>query len=336
MARDWNTPGWDVISYRQRIEKGEAVNLYKREGRHQWNKKLIDEFSRVTYIFKPDGRLTRFSDDFLVSITIGINTNDIHVSPEGDSIPYYQLIATLNFFGFDPLYASKSDKALNELSKKATSIFFRANSANNINIGSIRMMFGMGLAKTASEYAKDYVRGKTSMPKPELDPDTIATRKYKQERNPNFYQGKGGINEALWESGQLEEAIHVMDVSVIGSLSKRTRSTRAGYGTSNKTSVFDSSAQKKQAKNIFKRTILNPSEIEDNNRRIIAARDALDQFRVMESIMLGKYTNLNRNEKEKRMMAWWGVYKKENPGNIEALRSAVRILGIGKLTFNIK
>lgn len=336
MARDWNTPGWDVISYRQRIEKGEAVNLYKREGKRQWNKKLIDEFSRITYVFKPDGRLARFSDDFLVSVTIGINTSDVHVSPEGDSIPYYQLIATLNFFGFDPLYASKSDKALSELNKKATSIFFRANSSNSINIGSIRMMFAMGLARTASEYAKDYVRGKTSIPKPELDPDTITIRKYKQEKKPNLYQGKSGINEALWESGQLEEAIHVMDVSVIGVLSKRTHPTRSGYGASNKPSAFDLASEKRQTENIFKRTILNPDEIEDNNRRIIAARDALAQFHIMESVMLGKYSNLSRSEKERKMMAWWSVYKKDNPGSIEALRSAVRILGIGKLTFNIR
>lgn len=336
MARDWNTPGWDVISYRQRIEKGEAVNLYKREGKRQWNKKLIDEFSRVTYVFKPDGRLSRFSDDFLVSVTIGIDTGDVHVSPEGDSIPYYQLIATLNFFGFDPLYASKSDKALNELSKKATSIFFRANSANNINIGSVRMMFAMGLARIASEYAKDYVRGKTSMPKPELDPDTITTRKYKQNKNPNLYQGKSGINEALWESGQLEEAIHVMDVSVTGSLSKRTRPTFAGYGASNKPSMFDPEMERKRIESIFRRTMLNPGIIEDNNKRIIAARDALDQFHVMESIMLDKYAKLNKKEKTEKMMEWWNEYRKVNPGNIEALRSAVRILGIGKLTFNIR
>jgi hypothetical protein len=338
MPRSWDTPGWDVVSYRKRIEEGSAVNLYRKEGRRQWDKKLIEEFSQITFMFRPDARLTRFSDDFFVSITIGIDVNDKHESPEGNSIPYYQLIATLNFFGFDPLYAIRRDEALNVLGGKANSIFFRINASNNINIGSSKMMFGMSLAKYALEYAKDYIRGKSSLPKPELSPKTIANRRYKQEEHPDFYRGAGGINEAMWESGQLEEAVHIMDVKVIGSLKKRPRSVRSSYGIKSGATAEPTKRQKEEESrvDIFKIEMTNLEGLEDRNAKIMAARDSMYLFQMMVETKRMQYKNLTESARREAMGSWWRKYKSENPGNIEALRSATRFLGIEKLTFDTR
>lgn len=339
--RSWDAPGWDVKSYRQRIEDGEVVNLYKGEGRGRWNKKLIEEFSRVTYILRPDGRLARFSDDFSVAITIGIDINEFHQSLDGGSIPYYKLIASLNFFGFDPLYAAKRDEALTEIWKKAEGVFFRVNASNAINIGALKMMFTMGVASVARDYSRDYVRGKTSIPKPSLDPDTLKTRREKSKKYSGLYQGESGIDEALWESGQLEDAIDIMHVEFSGTLSKRDRSVRKGYGASTgyervvRSRRSGSAAESNRLAEIFERKILNPDSILDNNRRIMAAHDAMAHFHAMENEKLVEYGRLGRKEKTAAMMRWWIRYKTENPGNIEALRVATRILGIEKLSFRI-
>lgn len=293
MVKSWDVPGWDVASYRSRINSGEAVNLYRGEGKNQYNKKLIKDFARVAYIFHPDGRYTRFSPDFSIIVTIGIDTSESHISLSGDSIPYYALIASLNFFGFDPLYAAKSDEALNSLWKKSEDYFRRINASNNINIGSVKMMASMGLATMAVEFAKDYVRGKTSLPKHELSPDTMMTRRWKDENYSGLYQGESGINEPLWESGQLEEAIRILKIEVIGSLIKRTRAPRKHYHSM-------SPEEAKRAREERQRRIAQEEatgavmkaftdDMSENERKRLA-RDNISIFRQMEAEQIIKLT----------------------------------------------
>lgn len=293
MVKSWDAPGWDVKSYRSRINSGEAINLYRGEGKGQYNKKLIRDFAKVTYIFHPDERFARFSPDFSIVVTIGIDTNESHISLSGDSIPYYALIASLNFFGFDPLYAAKSDEALNSLWRKAEGYFRRINASNNINIGSVRMMAGIGLGTAATEYAKDYVRGKTSFPKHDLAPETIETRKWKAENYTGLYRGERGINEPLWESGQLEEAIRVLKVEVIGSLVKRDRAPRGQYYDKSPKDVRRTMKQKprrvvqEEVDAIVMRRITSNM---DENTRKAAARDNIAIFRQWESAKIIELT----------------------------------------------
>ena len=157
---------------------------------------------------------------FMVEVVVGINTNDPHTNLKGENdCTMGELLHSLNYYGYDPLFSIKNkeyhDSKQRELAKFVLSDL-KKQKDGKANPSSIYWRVKKW-ARSIRDDARDYVRGETADPKMFLDEKTIRNRRYKQ----NHYNGvygrlyQEGLNEALWESGQLEMSIEVLSVRVV-------------------------------------------------------------------------------------------------------------------------
>ena len=157
---------------------------------------------------------------FMVEVVVGINTNDPHTNLKGENdCTMGELLHSLNYYGYDPLFSIKNkeyhDSKQRELAKFVLADL-KKQKDGKANPSSIYWRVKKW-ARSIRDDARDYVRGETADPKMFLDEKTIRNRRYKQ----NHYNGvygrlyQEGLNEALWESGQLEMSIEVLSVRVV-------------------------------------------------------------------------------------------------------------------------
>ena len=190
------------------------------------------EFSQVTFLSDFTGLMSvgrkkfgKWEVDysglaFMVEVVVGINTNDPHTNLKGENdCTMGELLHSLNYYGYDPLFSIKNkeyhDAKQRELAKFVLSDL-KKQKDGKVNPSSIYWRVKKW-ARSIRDDARDYVRGETADPKMFLDEKTIRNRRYKQ----NHYNGvygrlyQEGLNEALWESGQLEMSIEVLSVRVV-------------------------------------------------------------------------------------------------------------------------
>ena len=192
-------------------------------------------FRSVTIRISPAQNIKRFwRSDFYIEVTIGIDTSETHYGVKGitQDISYANLIAGLHFLGFDPLAPLRTK----EVAESFKAMFLRdilypfVNKNKYINAQSVSWW----LPKRAllfRDLVRDYIRGQYSgineafskTKKPELNPKTIATREVKQGKGIPYDMG---INEALYETGQLEEAVEVISTKVHGKIYPMQKSSR--------------------------------------------------------------------------------------------------------------
>lgn len=157
---------------------------------------------------------------FMVEVVVGINTSDPHTNLKGENdCTMGELLHSLNYYGYDPLFSIKNkeyhDSKQRELAKFVLADL-KKQKDGKANPSSIYWRVKKW-ARGIRDDARDYVRGETADPKMFLDEKTIRNRRYKQ----NHYNGvygrlyQEGLNEALWESGQLEMSIEVLSVRVV-------------------------------------------------------------------------------------------------------------------------
>ena len=157
---------------------------------------------------------------FMVEVVVGINVNNPHTDLKGNNdCTMGELLHSLNYYGYDPLFSIKNkeyhDSKQRELAKFVLADL-KKQKDGKANPSSIYWRVKKW-ARSIRDDARDYVRGETADPKMFLDEKTIRNRRYKQ----NHYNGvygrlyQEGLNEALWESGQLEMSIEVLSVRVV-------------------------------------------------------------------------------------------------------------------------
>lgn len=157
---------------------------------------------------------------FMVEVVVGINTNDPHTNLKGENdCTMGELLHSLNYYGYDPLFSIKNreyhDSKQRELAKFVLADL-KKQKDGKANPSSIYWRVKKW-ARSIRDDARDYVRGETADPKMFLDEKTIRNRRYKQNHYNGVYGGlyQEGLNEALWESGQLEMSIEVLSVRIV-------------------------------------------------------------------------------------------------------------------------
>ena len=159
---------------------------------------------------------------FMVEVVVGINVNNPHTDLKGNNdCTMGELLHSLNYYGYDPLFSIKNkayhDSKQRELARFVLSDLKRQRAGDFKSSHHTITERVRRWARGIRDDARDYVRGETADPKMFLDEKTIRTRKYKQAHYTGPY-GKlyqEGLNEALWESGQLEMSIEVLSVRIV-------------------------------------------------------------------------------------------------------------------------
>lgn len=159
---------------------------------------------------------------FMVEVVVGINVNNPHTDLKGNNdCTMGELLHSLNYYGYDPLFSIKNkeyhDSKQRELARFVLSDLKRQRAGDFKSSHHTITERVRRWARGIRDDARDYVRGETADPKMFLDEKTIRNRKYKQAHYTGPY-GKlyqEGLNEALWESGQLEMTIEVLSVRIV-------------------------------------------------------------------------------------------------------------------------
>ena len=168
---------------------------------------------------------------FMVEVVVGINVNDPHTNLKGENdCTMGELLHSLNYYGYDPLFSIKNkeyhDAKQRELAKFVLSDL-KKQKDGKVNPSSIYWRVKKW-ARSIRDDARDYVRGETADPKMFLDERTIRNRKYKQSHYNGVYGRlyQEGLNEALWESGQLEMSIEVLSVRIVKRFEKMSQADK--------------------------------------------------------------------------------------------------------------
>ena len=170
---------------------------------------------------------------FMVEVVVGINVNNPHTNLNGENdCTMGELLHSLNYYGYDPLFAIKNkeyhDSKQRELTKFVLADLKKQRAGDFKSSHHTITERVRKWARGIRDDARDYVRGETADPKMFLDEKTIRNRRYKQEHYTGIYGGlyQEGLNEALWESGQLEMSIEVLSVRVVKRFEKMDQSDK--------------------------------------------------------------------------------------------------------------
>lgn len=168
---------------------------------------------------------------FMVEVVVGINVNDPHTNLKGENdCTMGELLHSLNYYGYDPLFSIKN-KEYHDAKQRELARFVLADlkkqKDGKVNPSSIYWRVKKW-ARSIRDDARDYVRGETADPKMFLDEKTIRNRKYKQSHYNGVYGRlyQEGLNEALWESGQLEMSIEVLSVRIVKRFEKMSQADK--------------------------------------------------------------------------------------------------------------
>lgn len=170
---------------------------------------------------------------FMVEVVVGINTNDPHTNLKGENdCTMGELLHSLNYYGYDPLFSIKN-KAYHDSKQRELARFVLSDlkkqragdfkSSHHTITERVRRW-----ARSIRDDARDYVRGENADPKMFLDEKTIRNRRYKQSHYNGVYGRlyQEGLNEALWESGQLEMSIEVLSVRIVKRFEKMSQADK--------------------------------------------------------------------------------------------------------------
>jgi hypothetical protein len=190
----------------------------------------VEGFSQEVFIANAGNRRERgrgYHSDLMVKVVVGFDIGSIHYSYwkkkdgtySANEITYANLIASLNYLGFDPLGGIRGDKLKKYFRDEIVRLVKEQEKYKKYNAP----IFKSGVKKLATKIrnlGRDYIRGSYSGEdkKPDLSDKTIEIRTEKAETNNGLYGGVRGIYEPLYESGLMEGELRVLDISVTGRL----------------------------------------------------------------------------------------------------------------------
>lgn len=164
--------------------------------------KYIKAFDKIFHGVNNVSKIRSIPDSFAIVIGI-VNPALYHDGyASGEDIDYSDLFQLLSYRGFDPLKSIRNKKIqlTNELGLRIRNVVNRGGLSKEAMLTVLR-----GFATELCDKAKDYVYGGM---KPQLAENTTDKwRASKQEKDPSLYQGKRGIREPMFETGQLHDAI---------------------------------------------------------------------------------------------------------------------------------
>ena len=170
---------------------------------------------------------------FMVEVVVGINVNDPHTNLKGkNDCTMGELLHSLNYYGYDPLFTIKKPDYIIEKQKELAKFILadlKRQKAGEFKRSHHTITERVRRwARSIRDDARDYVRGETADPKMFLDEKTIRNRRYKQSHYNGVYGRlyQEGLNEALWESGQLEMSIEVLSVRIVKRFEKMSQADK--------------------------------------------------------------------------------------------------------------
>lgn len=149
----------------------------------------------------------------MFEIRVGfLSPEDTHNSWDGkSSIQIGKLYRLLGRLGFDPLFPIRRKEFIAKVEEKMASAIIDRTNDRNVNGVPARIKAKLiPLGNSIRDFVQDYIQGGV---KPALSNKTLSNRRWKKGEDSSLYGGKGGINEALYETGQLCEAVQVKIVS---------------------------------------------------------------------------------------------------------------------------
>lgn len=192
---------WDYSKRRPSKETYLQEMRFGRMGNHRASKLPYDR--RELYVTEQfvGAMHNRFS------INVGFITPfDPHSSWDGKrsisiGLLYYILLSK----GFDPLLPIRLDSFKKSVESKMAAIIIDGLNDRNINGSPARIKSRLAvLAKDICDFVKSYIEGGV---KPSLSVKTLYNRRWRKKRNSGLYGGATGISEALYETGQLCDAV---------------------------------------------------------------------------------------------------------------------------------
>ena len=157
------------------------------------------------------------------AIQIGVIDDSTHYGV-GGALSYFTLFSLLESDGYDPLYPIRGEKAKEHTGRAIGSII-----ASLAKTDSSQRIYNRvaAYARQICNFVRDYIYGSRSVPsfgsdisnaKAPLAKETIYKRRAKLKKDPSLYDGERGIQEPLYETGELCNAIkwRLVPVDVVG------------------------------------------------------------------------------------------------------------------------
>lgn len=218
-------------------------------------------------------------------VKIGVDPDDVHHNYRGDGVSYVGLFSKLKEYGYDPLAPLREgqdarvrfERSLGALIYSEVQSAIKGKRPKNMNhvISS--------WAINARDYIRDYIRGGVSTKK-RLKDSTIIERTYKmhgKSENPPTY--KYGLANALWETGELESNIRVLEVRATKRLayaSKKIREAAEKEGKRRK------DARRKKAEDADAVHDTPPPTKQVKRTKAITKQDVDDKYSLMKSALM--------------------------------------------------
>lgn len=146
-----------------------------------------------------DVNVLHFYDTAVINVGV-VDGSILHTSPFGEIIEYSDLFNFLFLAGYDPLLPIRKGKVSQKVVAKIERVFKKLALAGKTKTDIENSLSPIG--RELQDYVVEYIAGGN---KPQLDKDTITTRRWREKAGLAPYPK--GIKEPLVESGQLQEAI---------------------------------------------------------------------------------------------------------------------------------
>lgn len=165
-------------------------------------------------IYSPSqvNRIYENAQDYQWGIMIGCLNDTIHDGVTG-SLDYFSLFQALSSKGYDPLRPIRGTKAIEYVGRKLGDMIYHGSRNNHARAWIERRI--ESYARDIQDFVKDYIYGSMAVPsfgsgqaaKAPLGKSTISTRWGKLKSDSSLYGGEGGIEEPLYETGNLFRSI---------------------------------------------------------------------------------------------------------------------------------
>lgn len=167
-----------------------------------------------TPIYSPSqvNRIYESAQDYQWGIMIGCINDTVHDGVAGP-LDYFSLFQILSSKGYDPLRPIRGPKAIEHIGRKLGDMIYHGSRNNHARAWIERRVESYAIE--IQDFVKDYIYGSVAVPsfgdgqtaKAPLDKSTISTRWGKLKSDPSLYGGEGGVEEPLYETGDLFESI---------------------------------------------------------------------------------------------------------------------------------
>lgn len=149
-------------------------------------------------------------------VKIGVAPDDTHTNYRGDTVSYAGLFKALKDCKYYPLAPLQKDDIRERFERSLAALIYREvqsaiRSKTHKNMNHVISSWAINVR----DYVRDYIRGSVSaVGKNNLKDRTMVERRSKQRHHPKATY-KYGYANALWETGELESHINVLEVKAV-------------------------------------------------------------------------------------------------------------------------